>query len=429
MKSCRKLVNSLLIDEKHIVRLYQFELVLFTFLLPIYRKVIPYVIAVMLITWLFEGDFASKARRIVNDKHRLNTLLFAGLYLFYGIGLLYIENFDYGLFDLEVKMSIFIFPVLMATVRDEVLSASMARKILWAFVFGVFASMILCYLLAFIEYFRNGSVGAFYYSSLSRLIHPSYMAMYVCFAMAILLYFMYKGLVQGTLNRILAILLLVSFEVFVIMLSSKAGILGFALLLVLFTAYILSNPRRYKKGLLIGSMLAISYIFLFILFPISVERFEETRDSLEQVDIHADEIMTSTGERIMILWYSFEITNEHFLWGVGSGDVKDFLLDKYEEKGMLNALSLALNAHNQYLQMMIAMGIVGLIILLLNLVLPALYSIDHKHYLYLIFLILVGFNFLFESMLETQAGVVFYAFFNAYLFAIKKDPASLETGS
>ena len=109
-------------------------------MLPIYRKVIPYVIAVLLITWLFEGDFAGKARRIVNDRQRLNTLLFAGLYIFYGIGLLYSENFDYGLFDLEVKMSIFIFPVLMATVRDEVLSASMARKILWAFVFGVLAN-------------------------------------------------------------------------------------------------------------------------------------------------------------------------------------------------------------------------------------------------------------------------------------------------
>jgi hypothetical protein len=40
------------------------------------------------------------------------------------------------------------------------------------------------------------------------------------------------------------------------------------------------------------------------------------------------------------------------------------------------------------------------------------------------FIVLIAFNFLFESMLETQAGVVFYAFFNAYLFAIKKDPAS-----
>jgi len=95
----------------------------------------------------------------------------------------------------------------------------------------------------------------------------------------------------------------------------------------------------------------------------------------------------------------------------------------------VNAFKLELNAHNQYLQTMITLGIIGLIVLLLNLILPALYSMEQKHYLYLVFLILIGFNLLFESMLETQAGVVFYAFFNAYLFAIKKDPASVETGS
>jgi O-antigen ligase len=114
---------------------------------------------------------------------------------------------------------------------------------------------------------------------------------------------------------------------------------------------------------------------------------------------------------------------------VGTGDVKDHLLEKYREKQLYNALGLELNAHNQYLQTMLALGIIGLLILLLNIVLPALYGMEMKHYLYLIFLILVAFNFLFESMLETQAGVVFYAFFNAYLFAIKKDPASPEAGS
>ena len=73
---------------------------------------------------------------------------------------------------------------------------------------------------------------------------------------------------------------------------------------------------------------------------------------------------------------------------------------------------------------MLALGILGLIVLLLNIVLPVMYGLEMKHYLYLIFLILVAFNFLFESMLETQPGVVFYAFFNAWFFAIKKDPAS-----
>jgi len=391
--------------------------------------VIPYVIAVLIITWLLEGDFVGKARRVVNCQHRLNTLLFAALYLLYGIGLLYSKNLDYGLFDLEVKMSLFIFPVIISTVRDEVLSVSMARKILWAFVFGVTASMAGCYSQAIYFYLQNGSLEVFYYSSLSPLIHPSYMAMYVCFSLAILFYYLHKGIITGYARKTMVFLLIIIFEVFIIMLSSKAGILGFAIVLALFTGYLLFEQRQWIRGTITGALLAASFVTLFVTFPLSSERFEQTRDALEQADVNADKVANSTGERILIWWYSFEITNDNFLVGVGSGDVKDHLLAKYQEKEMDNALLLSLNAHNQYLQSMIALGIVGLIALLLTIVLPALYSVEQKHYLYLIFLILIGFNFLFESMLETQAGVVFYAFFNAYLFAIKKDPASLETGS
>ncbi len=417
------------VNEKHIVRLYQAELVTFAFLLPVYRKVIPYVIAVMVITWLLEGDFAGKAKRLVNSNHRFNTLLFTGLYLLYGFGLLYTRNFEYGFFDMEVKMSLFIFPVIMATVRDEVLSFAVARKVLWSFVFGALFSLLLCYGLAFTEYMETGSLKEFYYSSLSSLIHPSYLAMYVCFAIAVLLYFLHTGRVQGMIRQILAWLLVILFEFFVIMLSSKAGILSLALVLALYVAYLIFKERQFLKGIGRGALLGASFIFLFMMFPTSAERFEETREDLELAEINADEIASSSGERIMIWWYSFEITNEHFLWGVGTGDIKDQLLIKYNEKDMVNAFKLELNAHNQYLQTMITLGIIGLIVLLLNLILPALYSMEQKHYLYLVFLILIGFNLLFESMLETQAGVVFYAFFNAYLFAIKKDPAYVETGS
>jgi O-antigen ligase len=419
----------LLISEKHIARLYQTEFIAFAFLLPIYRKVIPYVISVIVLTWLLEMDFGIKAKRLATSRHRQNTLLFAGIYVLYLLGLLYTVNYHYGLFDLEVKMSLIIFPVIMATVRDEVLTSAVARQVLWAFVYGVLASMLLCYSVAFTDYLESGSMMAFYYRRLSVLIHPSYLAMFVSFAIAILLYFLYKGVLTTKLRKILAVLLVFIFEFFVIMLSSKAGILSLAITLAIFTSYVIFEERRIVRGLVTGGLLAVSFVFLFMLFPASAERFAESQEIIERTDVNTSEIANSTGERILIWWYTFEITNENFLFGVGTGDVKDHLLEKYYEKEMDNALQLELNAHNQYLQILIAMGIIGMVVLLLNLVLPTLYSIEQKHFLYFIFLMLIGFNFLFESMLETQAGVVFYAFFNAYLFAIKKDPDSLETGS
>ncbi|MEN8224596.1 MAG: O-antigen ligase family protein [Bacteroidota bacterium] len=417
------------INEKHIVKLYQFELIAFAFLLPIYRKVIPYVIATLVITWILEADFVRKARRLVQSSHRLNTLLFAGLYVLYLFGLINTRNFEYGLFDMEVKMSLFIFPVVFATIRDEVLSPGIARKVFLSFVIGVSAAMVLSYSVALTKFMNTGAVESFYYVNLAVLIHPSYLAMYACFAISILLYYNLNAWIRKPWLKLLSFVLILFFELFIIMLSSKAGILGLVLTIAIFISYILIIEKRIIKAIVVGGVLTASFLILFLLFPTSSDRFAQSREALDQTDVRADEITGSTGERIMIWWYSFEITNNNFFTGVGTGDVKDHLLDKYEEKGMNHARQLQLNAHNQYLQTMIAVGILGLIILLLNLVLPALYSHELKHYLYLIFLLLISFNFLFESMLETQAGVVFYAFFNAYLFAIKKDPASEEAGS
>lgn len=418
----------MLINEKHIVRLYQLTLLTFVFLLPIYRKIIPYIIVLLIITWLLDGDLVTKARRLSRSAHRINTLLFSGIYLIYLIGLLYTGNFSNGLFDAEVKLSLLIFPVIFSSMNGNALPLAFVRKVLISFVFGVLASMLLCYSVAIVNYMKTGLLASFYYNNLAILIHPSYLAMYVSFAIFILLYFNVNGRIRKPIFRILSILLVILFELFIIMLSSKAGILSLVLTIALFVAYIIFVRKRILAGLSLGGIVAVSFMIMFLLFPVSAERFEQSRDALGEASVRSDVIANSTGERIMIWWYSFEITNENFISGVGTGDVKTHLLNKYEEKGMSHARQLELNAHNQYLQTMIAIGIIGLIILMLCLILPALYSLEHKHYLYLVFLILIAFNFLFESMLETQAGVVFYAFFNAFLFAIKKDPASSEAG-
>ncbi len=417
----------MLISEKYILRLYQYELLIFAFLLPIYRKVIPYVIASIVITWFLDGDFARKLKRLGSSRHRQYTLLFAGLYVLYMLGFLYTRNQAYGLFVLEVKLSLFIFPVIFATASEKVLSPEIARKVLASFVMGVLAAMLICYSYALYSFIGGKGAEVFYYSRLSVFIHPSYLSMYVTFAIAILLYHLLKRK-QSMLSRIMVSMLIASFELFIIMLSSKAGILSLVLMIAIYTSYVLAIEKRFLSGLVSGSLLMGIFVLLFLLFPSSAERFQQSREALNTTNIRSDQISSSTGERIMIWWYSFEITNENFLFGVGTGDAKSHLLDKYDEKGMTVAHELELNAHNQYLQTMITLGVVGLSVLLLCLIVPAMICFERRHYLYMVFLLLIAFHFLFESMLETQAGVVFYAFFNAYLFAIKKDPASEGAG-
>ena len=226
------------VNEKYIVRLYQLTLLTSAFLLPIYRKVIPYIIVLLIITWLLDGDLVTKARRLSRSAHRINTLLFSGIYLIYLIGLLYTGNFSNGLFDAEVKLSLLIFPVIFSSMSENVLPASVVRKVLLSFVFGVLASMVLCYSVAVVNFLRTGLLTSFYYNNLAVLIHPSYLAMYVSFAIFILLYFNVNGWIHKISYRILSILLVMGFELFIIMLSSKAGILSLVLTIGLFVCVV-----------------------------------------------------------------------------------------------------------------------------------------------------------------------------------------------
>ena len=401
---------------------------LLAFGIPVFPKALPFIIISIVLTWLLEGNFEQKVSNIFAETKRAKALMFMVIYILYILGMVYSNNFAYGYFDLEVKMSLIIFPVLMATFPKPLLEKEVAQRVLWAFVYGMIVSMLFCYGQAIYNYVISGNPLTFYYARLSPLIHPSYLAMYAGFAFTIVLSFILEGVIKGV-RRFLAYFLLSILVIFIVMLSSKAGVISIIMLVVLFAIYMTLMRKKVFSGLLTGGLFIAVFLIFFQLLPKSAERFRQSRDTLENSDTVEGEQFSSTRDRILIWWHSFEITNEHFLIGVGTGDVKDFLLSKYEEKGMEHARELSLNAHNQYLQTMIALGIIGLIILLLNFILPALESIDHRDYLYFFFLILVAFNFLFESMLETQAGVVFYAFFNTYLFLIKKDPASSEAGS
>ena len=54
--------------------------------------------------------------------------------------------------------------------------------------------------------------------------------------------------------------------------------------------------------------------------------------------------------------------------------------------------------------------------LVLSFFYPAMLAWRSNQFLYVVFVIIFSVNILVESMLEVQAGVVFYAFFNAFLF-------------
>ncbi len=326
---------------------------------------------------------------------------------------------EYGLFSVQVKVSLIIFPILFATMDNSTWTRRNTINVFMSFIAGCIVASLVCLGTSFSSYLSSGDKTDFYYISLSVFHHPSYAAMYMSFAISMLIWFLLDYSIKITKLRLVIILaLIVYFHMFTVLLSSKAGILTLILIFFLTVSYVIFVNRRYFLGSFL--IIAITLLFVVVLnfFPYSSMRFSSSQDILQNEKDITNETTNGTVERVLIWKYSLEMINDHFFIGVGTGDVINSLKTVYGDHDFKHAYENELNPHNQYLQTFISLGVVGFLLLLFSLILPAIYSARRKGFVYFCFLIIMAFNFLVESMLERQAGVVFYAFFNGFLFML-----------
>lgn len=398
--------------------LYLILFLLLAFFIPLWKPLVPWIIGFITLFWFLEFDYKGKYRRLTRGAFRKYILSFGIFYLLHLIGLLYASNTGNGLFKLEVKLSLIIFPLVISTMRIWIFNQRNVINIFVAFILGCLLGTLINLEVAVEKYLLTFNSEVFYYKYVSFFHHPGYFSMYLTMAVAILIFFLLKKdeYRLGAWHLISFTTLIIYFSFFIILLSSKAGILSLMVVYFITIGYFVVLERRVVQGIVLLAIIFTLFYTSLRIFPYSLGRIITSQEVLESADNIESSTTEGTGERILIWSSAFEIIRGHFLLGVGTGDVEDHLLQKYREYNIREALRQHLNAHNQYLQTFIGLGIFGFLVLMFMLILPAYYALKHQSFLYFIFLIIMAVNLLVESMFETQAGVVFYAFFNAFLF-------------
>ncbi len=123
----------------------------------------------------------------------------------------------------------------------------------------------------------------------------------------------------------------------------------------------------------------------------------------------------SLSQRIEFTRASFHLIGQHPWFGVGTGDVPQAFSRAYDElQSPLNEEH-RFRAHNQYLAIAVAFGLVGLAFFLFVLLYPWCASRKRRTYLYTVFIVIMTLSMLAEDTLETQAGASLFAFFEALL--------------
>ena len=174
-------------------------------------------------------------------KLRWNNLrfLFVVLYVLYIVGVFYSINKSNAMFDLEVKMSLVIFPLFISFTNYTV---AHIRLLLYVFIGGAILSILLLLGNATINYLETGASGFFFYNRLSPVVHPSYFSFYMNVIMMLLIY----DYTTGKLNlfkRYVHIIIFTFFTLFIALLTAKIALLTTFVLLCILLGYWVKNSK------------------------------------------------------------------------------------------------------------------------------------------------------------------------------------------
>ncbi len=402
---------------------------LMVFLIPIVKPAVRYLIVAWLAISLINYLLNSKTVKFI-DFIRSPVALLSLLYLLHVFGLFFTSDIANGLFYLEVKMSLLFVPLALFFRRYLYQEKKMlfARVFILACLFSMFLSLFRAYMV-FIE---TGDYQAFFYDNLSDKIHPSYLAIYFITAFFLLtefkakdLFFMHKASVSFKL------VLVFLFIAFIILLASKAAILSFVFVLIVYLYRKLreKNIKHYLIWCLISIVIAFQ-IILIIKIPILNKRFTSMYNVSEQFvfqyikgdnsDVNSVfQRLDGTSLRIALWISAYEVGSEHFFTGTGTGDVNTDISRKLHKINLAVDDSTFYNAHNQYLQTFAAIGVFGLLLLLLIIFSGFRKGIRHNDSLFVYFIIVIAINMMFESLLEQQLGVIFFSLFYSFFFIWK----------
>jgi O-antigen ligase len=398
---------------------------LMVFLIPIVKPTVRYLIVFWLF-FAFLNFLINKNKSALKDFLNNPIALLPVLYFLHIIGLFFTSDIANGMFYLEIKMSLFFVPLALFLRRDLYKD----KKLLFAriFILACFSSLLLCLLRAYGIFLDTSDYKSFFYENLSNNIHPSYLSIYLIFAFFMLTEFKAKDLFMKLKASVyIKYFLILSFLVFIILLSSKAAIISFIFVLIIYL-YIQLRRRNIKHYLiwcLISIVIALQIVLIFKI-PFLNTRFTSMYNVSKQFVIQyrtgdVSEInsvlQSSDGNSLRIaLWMSaFDLGRESFLTGTGTGDVNTDISRKLHKINLEIDDSKFFNAHNQYLQTFAAIGFFGLLLLLLIIFFGFRNGIRYKDNLFVYFMIVIAVNMLFESLLEQQLGVIFFSLFYSLL--------------
>lgn len=208
-------------------------------------------------------------------------------------------------------------------------------------------------------------------------------------------------------NRTLWVALVLLLVVYLIVINSRAGVLFLLLSLFLMAAHAWLHTRRIAKPLLSLCCALVVAVGVHYALPKTQNRVNQTSVTAEAAAKGTTEQASRPDKRLAIWQASLRLAKSEWPLGVGVGDRFDNLKPIYEEFGDQESIDRRKNSHNQFLDTLVSTGIVGLAILLLFFASLLYVAWRSRSWQLFVFALCLGFNCLFETLLDRQMALFF----------------------
>lgn len=208
-------------------------------------------------------------------------------------------------------------------------------------------------------------------------------------------------------ERTLVLLMTLFLFMFMHVLSVRSGLLVLYISIGLLLLRYIFFSRRYLIGL-------VGMIILLSLPVIAYKTVPSFKNKLSYMEYDLRMYLSGNGanysdaERLTSLQAGLEVGNEHMWLGVGAGDLRQAIKDKYKKDfPEVNRRM----PHNQFITIYAGTGLIGLLFFTFSFFYPIIKGRRFTDALFLTINAIIFFSFMMESTIENAVGIAFYLFY------------------
>jgi O-antigen ligase len=203
-----------------------------------------------------------------------------------------------------------------------------------------------------------------------------------------------------------------------IQLSSKSVLIVLFIIINIAAPYFIFQGSKRWKFVLFSSSLSLVLIFGILYSGAFRERF------LNEFKVDISKATTNeTNDGRLARWQVVtELISKKPIIGYGTGSEMGLLQDAFYKHKLYNSYLSKLNAHNEYLSLLLKSGVVGFLIYTATLIWGANIAFKQKDLLFFTFLLLIAIVSLSENVLDVDKGIFYYAFFYSFFIFSTERP-------